>query len=90
MNGSIPPAFCSRLSDWQHTNGVLTYKGRVYVPPAADLRRDILRRCHDHSTTGHPGFLKTRQLVASDFWWPDLASFVPPMLQAVPPVSNIK
>ena len=76
MNGSIPPAFRSRLSDWQHSDGILIYKGRVFVPPTDDLRRDILRHCHDHPTAGHPGFLKTHQLVAADFWWLGLASYV--------------
>ena len=76
MNSSIPPAFRSRLSDWQYTDGVLTYKGHVFVPPTDDLRRDILRCCHDHPTAGHPSFLKTRQLVAAEFWWPGLASYV--------------
>ena len=71
MNGSIPPAFHSRLLDWQYADGVLTYKGRVFVPPTGDLRC-----CHDHPTTGHPGFLKTCQLVAAEFWWPGLASYV--------------
>ena len=76
MDGSIPPAFRSRLLDWQHVDGVLTYQGRVYVPPDNDLRRTILSRCHDHPTAGHPGFLKTRQLVTAEFWWPGLASYV--------------
>ena len=76
MDSSIPPAFRSRLSDWQHTNGILTYQGRVFVPPTGNLRCDILRRCHDHPTAGHPGFLKTCQLVATEFWWPGLASYV--------------
>ena len=76
MDGSIPPAFRSRLSDWKHINRVLTYKGHVYVPPNGDLCCTILQHCHDHATTGHPGFLKTRQLVTAEFWWPGLASFI--------------
>ena len=32
MNGSIPPTFHSCLSDWQYAEGILTYKGHVYVP----------------------------------------------------------
>ena len=76
MNGSIPPTFRFRLSDWQHVDGVLTFQGCVYIPPTGDLCRDILHCCHDHATVGHPGFLKTRQLVAAEFWWPGLASFV--------------
>ena len=76
MDGSIPPAFRSRLSDWKHVNGLLTYKDRIYIPPDSPLRRTIVQRCHDHETAGHPGFLKTRQLVTAEFWWPGLASFV--------------
>ena len=76
MDGSIPLAFHSHLSDWQYTKGILTYQGRVYIPPDPSLRHAILICCHDHETAGHPGYLKTRQLVASEFWWPSLASFV--------------
>ena len=76
MNGSIPPAFQSCLSDWQYTKGILTYKGCVYVPSDLPLCKAILTCCHDHETTGHPGYLKTCQLVAFKFWWPGLAAFV--------------
>ena len=76
MDGSILPAFRSHLSDWQYTKGILTYKGRVYIPSDPSLRWAILVRCHNHETADHPGYLKTHQLVASKFWWPGLASFV--------------
>ena len=76
MDGSIPPAFHSRLSNWQHTKGILTYKGCVYVPSDPSLQKAILTQCHDHRTAGHPGYLKTCQLVASGFWWPGLTSLV--------------
>ena len=76
MHKDIPLPFRSRLADWQVEAGILTYKGRVYVPTDDSLRRTILERCHDHESAGHPGFLKTRQLVAAEFWWPGLASFV--------------
>ena len=66
MDGSIPPAFRSRLSDWQYTEGVLTYKGCVYIPSNPSLRQAILVCCHDHEIAGHPGYLKTHQLVASE------------------------
>ena len=76
IDGSIPPAFRSHLSDWQHINGLLTYKNCVYVPPTDSLRYEILHRCHNHPTTGHPGLLKTCQLVSADFWWLGLTSFI--------------
>ena len=72
----IPAAFRSRLSDWTFNDHVLTYKGHVYVPPENSLRRSILAHCHDHETAGHPGYLKTCQLVAAEFWWPGLTQFM--------------
>ena len=76
MDGWISPAFHSCLSDWQYTEGVLTYRGHVYIPSDPSLCQAILACCHDHETMGHPGYLKTHQLVTSEFWWPGLASFV--------------
>ena len=76
MNEDVPLPFRSRLSDWQVEAGILTYQGRVYVPDDDSLRHAILQRCHDHESAGHPGYLKTRQLVAAEFWWPGLTSYV--------------
>ena len=76
MHEDIPLLFRFCLTDWQVKAGILTYKGRIYVPTDDSLRRMILKQCHDHESAGHPGFLKTRQLVAAEFWWPGLASFV--------------
>ena len=76
MDRSIPSAFCFHLSDWQYTERILIYKGCVYIPSDPSLWQAILAHCHDHETAGHPGYLRTCQLVASKFWWPGLASFV--------------
>jgi hypothetical protein len=76
MNEDIPLPFHFRLSDWQVEAGILTYQGRVYVPNDNSLRKTILQRCHDHETTGHPSYLKTHQLVSTEFWWPGLTSYV--------------
>ena len=76
MHEDIPLPFRSRLADWQVEAGIFTYKGRVYVPADDSLRRTILEHCHDHESARHPSFLKTCQLVAAEFWWPGLASFV--------------
>ena len=76
MDSSIPPSFCSHLLDWQHTEGIFTYKGYVYIPSDYFLHKAILVYCHDHATAGHSGHLKTCQLVASKFWWPGLAALV--------------
>ena len=64
MNEDILPAFHSCLSDWQITEGVLTYKGHIYmyVPDNDNLCCTILLHHHNHKTAGHPSFLKTCQL----------------------------
>ena len=76
MHEDIPLPFHSCLADWQVKARILTYKGHVYVPADDSLQHTILEHCHDHESAGHPSFLKTRQLVAAEFWWPGLASFV--------------
>ena len=76
LEPSIPTAFHSCLSDWQISEGILTYKGPVYIPPDEPLQRSVMQWCHDHETTGHPGYLKTHQLVAAEFWWPGLAQYI--------------
>ncbi|KAJ3502093.1 hypothetical protein NLJ89_g9041 [Agrocybe chaxingu] len=58
---------------WTFTDGVLTWFNRVYVPDAGDLRERVLRANHDTLSAGHPGRLKTIELVQRDFWWPSLA-----------------
>ena len=78
LHEDIPLTFCSHLANWQVEAGILTYRGCVYNPANDPLHHFILNHCHhdDHESTGHPGFLKTWQLVAAKFWWPDLATYV--------------
>ena len=76
LPGAVPATFHSRLSDWHYDAGILTYQGCIYVPADADLRHSVVAHHHDHPTAGHPSVLKTRQLVASEFWWLGLASYI--------------
>ena len=76
MNEDIPPTFHSCLSNWQITEGVLIYKGHIYISDNDNLCCTILLCHHNHKTAGHPSFLKIHQLVTAEFWWPSLASYV--------------
>ena len=42
LPGTVPTAFCSRLSDWHYDAGILTYQGRVYIPADADLHHSVV------------------------------------------------
>ena len=46
------------------------------MPDVQDLRRRILERYHDSQVAGHPGRFKTLELVARDYWWPQIARSV--------------
>ena len=76
LDGEMPLPFRSKLIDWTYKGGILSYKDQVYVPNHLDLHRAAVAKHHDHPTTGHPGILKTCQLIATEFWWPGLLTFV--------------
>ena len=76
IESDMPLLIKSKLADWAYKGGILTYKDRVYVPEQTDLHHLAVAKHHDHPTAGHSGILKTCQLVSTEFWWPELASFV--------------
>src|SRR5882672_2933484 len=54
----------------------LHYKGQLYVPDHQATRLDVLRSCHDHCLTGHPGITKTIKNIRCQFYWPKMVAFV--------------
>ena len=52
------------------------YRGKLYVPNDTEIRREILKECHDSRTAGHPGRDCTLELVSRHYWWPLMRSFV--------------
>jgi hypothetical protein len=54
-------SICS--SEWTEADGVLYFRGKIYVPPTADIRRKIVALHHDSHVAGHPGRWKTLELV---------------------------
>ncbi|KAK2976760.1 hypothetical protein RJ640_030110 [Escallonia rubra] len=49
-----------------------TKDGRVYVPKWKDLRRKVIRECHDTQSTVHPGHRRTYALVTKAYFWPQV------------------
>jgi len=50
---------------WSKNDGVLRFRGKIYVPQNSDLRRQIVLLCHDTKVAGHPGCWKTLELVST-------------------------
>ena len=65
-----------RSAEWSESEGLLYYRGRIYVPPTSDLRRRIVSLCHDTRIAGHAGRFKTLELVSRNYWWPNVSRFV--------------
>ena len=65
-----------RSSEWSEENGVLYFRGKIYVPPTADIRRKIVALNHDSQIAGHPGRWKTLELVSRNYWWPQMSRFI--------------
>lgn len=74
-NGKIPP-LRSTLSDWHLRDGLLWYKGRLYIPDDLELRREVVKRYHDVPVAGHPGQHGTHMAIQRTYWWPRLAVFI--------------
>ena len=54
-------------------DGLLYTKGkRLYVPKWGSLRRNLIKECHDSKWAGHPGQRRTRVLLESVYYWPQI------------------
>ena len=63
-------------AEWLEGDGVLQFRGKIYVPRNADLQRRVVFLCHDTKDTGHPGCWKTLELVSRDYWWPQMSRYI--------------
>ncbi|GKD07544.1 putative nucleotidyltransferase, ribonuclease H, partial [Tanacetum coccineum] len=48
---------------------LFTKGDRLYVPKWGDIRRVILKECHDSKWAGHPGIKMTLALVEGTYYW---------------------
>ena len=49
----------------------LYMKGRwLYMPLFGNLRRKLLKKCHDSQWAGHPGVHRTLALTEENYYWP--------------------
>src|SRR5882724_10991173 len=62
--------------EWREKDGLVLYRGRVYVSPDGQLRHDLVNTLHNSPITGHSGHWKTTDLVARNFWWPGMGHYI--------------
>ena len=62
--------------EWAEEQGLVLFKGKVYVPKDSELRRQIVELHHDSQVVGHPGRWKTIELVSRNYWWPGMTRYI--------------
>jgi len=65
-----------RSAEWSEEEGVLRFRGKIYVPRSSDLRRRVVSLCHDTKIAGHPGRWKTLELVSRNYWWSQISRYI--------------
>ena len=60
--------------EWEECDGLILFRGKVYVPLDAQLQHDIVGAHHNTLVTGHARQWKTTKLVECNYWWPDITS----------------
>ena len=66
----------TEMSQWKVDSGVLTYKGRIYVPAINSLHGKVINLLHDNPESSHFGSLMNTDLVSGNFYWPPMHSLV--------------
>jgi len=63
-------------AEWLEEDGVLQFRGKIYIPWNLDLRRQVVSLCHDTKVVGHPRCWKTLELVSRNYWWPQMSRYI--------------
>jgi hypothetical protein len=65
-----------KSTEWSESDGLLMFRGKIYVPNDRDLRCRIIEQHHDTCITGHAGCFKTLKLVSRNYWWPQMSRYI--------------
>ena len=57
------------MVDYSYVNGMLRYKGKLYVGSHGDLRSKIIHELHHNGVGGHYGMRGTMKRIAQFFFW---------------------
>src|SRR5260221_401768 len=62
--------------EWTHAEGVVLYRGKVYIPDNPQLHHNLVHAHHSAIVAGHPRHWKMLELVSQNYWWPGLSRYV--------------
>lgn len=76
MKRTGPRKLVNGAAEWEEVNGLVYYRGKLYIPNNMEIRCEILKQCHNSVTTGHLGHNLTLELVERYYWWPLMCAFI--------------
>jgi len=65
-----------KSAEWSLTNGLLYFRGKIYVLDTSNLCCQVVALSHDSRLAGHSGRWKTLELVSWNYWWPQMSRYV--------------
>ena len=76
IDKTAPKALTDGTALWEEEDSYVYHKGKLYVPNIKELRRDVVKTCHDSFITGQPGKNGTLELVSHYYWWLHMTGFI--------------
>jgi len=70
------------MMDCKVVQGRIYYRDKLYIPPDAELQTQIIYRTHSTGPVGHPGRIKTIDLISRTYWWPRMSRLIAEFVQA--------
>ncbi|KAF2282349.1 hypothetical protein GH714_043997 [Hevea brasiliensis] len=55
---------------WEQDGLIYTIGNRLFIPRWGNLRKELLKECHDSMWAGHPGMQRTMALISRSYYWP--------------------
>jgi hypothetical protein len=65
-----------KSAEWSESDGLLMFRGKIYIPKDRELRGCIIKQHHDMHIAGHAGHFKTLELVSCNYWWPQMSCYI--------------
>ena len=63
------------MSECALVDGQIYFRKRLFVPDAPGVRLEVVHRSHSSGPAGHPGRVKTLDLLNRSYWWPGISKF---------------
>jgi hypothetical protein len=60
------------MNDCKICENRIYYKNRLFIPENTELKMQIIYGTHNSEIGGHPGRMKTTELVSKSYFWPKI------------------